>query len=82
MIAKILIAVSAAVVLVLGVIHLTYTFWGTKLTPRDPSVLEAMNSASPVITDEMTVWRGWIGFNATYAGDLNETGGGGERARF
>jgi hypothetical protein len=28
---------SAGVVLMLGIIHLVYTFSGTKLTPRDPS---------------------------------------------
>ena len=58
---------SAAIVLILGIVHLSYTFWGTKLFPADPSVAEAMKSTHLVITSETTTWKAWTGFNATHS---------------
>jgi hypothetical protein len=58
---------SASIVLALGVIHLVYTFWGPNLTPRDPALQISMSQTSPVITKETTMWRCWIGFNATHS---------------
>ena len=51
MIAKSLMAASAGVLLVLGVIHLVYTFSGPQLTPRDPAlqVLAPMRLALAVL---------------------------------
>ena len=60
-----LIAVSAAVILVLGLIHLLYTFRGQKLHPRDPELEARLRDVSPVITRETTMWKAWIGFNAS-----------------
>jgi hypothetical protein len=37
--ARILMVVSASIVLMLGVVHLVYTFWGPKLTPRDAALV-------------------------------------------
>lgn len=67
MIGRILVAISAAILLTLGVIHLVYTFSGTKLTPRDAAVQSSMAETSPVITKEITMWQAWIGFNATHS---------------
>ena len=58
---------SASIVFTLGVVHLVYTFWGTNLTPRDPALQISMNQISPVITSETTMWRCWVGFNATHS---------------
>jgi len=58
---------SAGVVLMLGIIHLVYTFSGTKLMPRDPSLQVSMSLTTPVITKETTMWRCWVGFNATHS---------------
>lgn len=66
----ILTSASAAIVMMLGIVHLFYTFWGTKLFPVDPSVAEAMKSARLVITDETTTWKAWTGFNATHSSAL------------
>jgi len=66
-IARILMSVSAGVVLALGMVHLVYTFRGPKLTPRDPAVQQRMQEVSPVITSETTMWKTWIGFNATHS---------------
>jgi hypothetical protein len=39
--AKILMVLSASIIFTLGVVHLAYTFWGPKLTPRDPDCKSA-----------------------------------------
>ena len=58
---------SASIGLTLGVLHLVYTFWGTKLTPRDPALRVSMSEISPVITKQTTMWRCWVGFNASHS---------------
>src|ERR1700733_4332887 len=68
--ARVLMVLSASVVLLLGVVHLVYTFWGPNLTPRDPALQVSMRQISPVITKETTMWRCWVGFNASHRWDL------------
>ena len=65
--ASYLMAASAAVPFLLGLLHLVYTFSGPKLTPRDPDLQERMNAVSPVISRETTMWNAWVGFNASHA---------------
>ena len=65
--AQILMLLSAVIILMLGVIHLAYTFRGSKLTPHDPVLQIAMSQTSPVITRETTMWRCWVGFNASHS---------------
>src|SRR5258705_6980249 len=60
-------AASAGIIFLLGVIHLLYTFYGNKFAPRDPALQVAMREVSPVITRETTMWRTWIGFNASHS---------------
>jgi len=65
--AKILMVLSTSIILTLGVVHLVYTFWGPMLTPRDPALQISMSQISPVITQETTMWRCWVGFNASHS---------------
>src|SRR5271165_4869361 len=65
--ARILMVFSASIVLTLGVLHLVYTFWGPSLTPRNPALQTSMSQSSPVLTNETTMWRCWVGFNATHS---------------
>ena len=67
MAARILMVLCASIVFTLGVVHFVYTFWGPKLTPRDPALEISMNQISPVITKETTMWRCWVGFNASHS---------------
>lgn len=67
MIAQILIAASAAIVLVLGSLHLVFTFRGPKLLPRDRNLRAQMEQTTLVLTRETTVWKAWIGFNASHS---------------
>ena len=67
MAARILMVFSASIVLTLGVLHLVYTFWGLSLTPRDHALQISMSQSSPIITKETTMWRCWVGFNASHS---------------
>jgi hypothetical protein len=65
--AKILMVVSASIALTLGLYHLYYTFHGPLLTPRDPALQTAMAQTAPVISRDTTMWRLWLGFNASHS---------------
>ncbi len=64
---QILVSASAFIFLFLGSVHLLYTFRGTKLHPRDQSVQLMMAAHSPRLTSQTTLWRAWIGFNASHS---------------
>jgi hypothetical protein len=64
---SLLVAASAAILLLLGLLHLVYTFYGPKLLPRDRALQARMQEVSPVISRETTMWKAWIGFNASHS---------------
>ena len=66
-ISSVFIAGSAAVSLLLGLIHLLYTFRGNKLHPRDSDLTAKMMTVPLFISRETTVWRTWIAFNASHS---------------
>jgi len=66
-IASALIVAGAAIVFALGALHLVFTFSGRKLLPRDPALPEQMARSALVLTRETTVWKAWIGFNASHS---------------
>lgn len=61
------VAASALLMGVLGVLHLYYTFQTTKFDPRDPSLKLHMQGVAPGISSHTTVWRCWVGFNASHS---------------
>ena len=67
MIEQILLLIGAAIFGVLGTIHLIYTFLTNKFMPRKQEVVEAMKETSLVLTKETTMWKAWIGFNASHS---------------
>jgi hypothetical protein len=67
MIAKLLVLASAGIVLALGVLHLVYTFSGPALLPRDAALQARMREVSLVISRDTTMWKAWIGFNASHS---------------
>ena len=67
MAARLLMILSASILLNLGTMHLVYTFWGTSLAPRDPALQVSMSNISPILTGETTMWRCWVGFNASHS---------------
>lgn len=62
-----LIIIGAAIFGILGSIHLFYTFFTNKFDPYDLSVKQAMMSTSPILSKETTIWKSWIGFNASHS---------------
>lgn len=67
MMPRIFIAASASIALALGIAHLVFTFFGPKLRPRDPALEARMKEVSPGITSQTTMWKVWIGFNASHS---------------
>lgn len=51
----------------LGLAHLRITFSGFKLHPRKESLLDEMKNTPLRITRETSIWRAWIGFNASHS---------------
>lgn len=64
---QILIIIGASIFGLLGCVHLIYRFFTNKFEARDKLVTQAMNSTSPVLTDQTTLWKAWIGFNASHS---------------
>jgi hypothetical protein len=69
-IAPLLVAASAAILLLLGLVHLLFTFHGPKLLPRDAALQKRMQEVSPVITRQTTMWKAWVGFNASHSVEI------------
>lgn len=67
MLVQILITSSAGIFLILGTLHLIYTFASRKFSPRAGEVEEKMKLISPIISRQTTMWRAWIGFNASHS---------------
>ena len=64
---SLLLAASAAIILCLGTAHLWLTFRGTALHPRDESMAVRMREVTPRLTRQTTMWRAWVGFNASHS---------------
>ena len=62
-----LLAGSAAIILLLGLAHLLFTFKGRKLMPRDAELQARMREVSPFISRETSMWKAWVGFNASHS---------------
>lgn len=67
LIAQILLIVGTSVFGLFGAIHLMYTFFSNKFEAFDPTVTEAMKTSSLIITKETTIWKAWLGFNASHS---------------
>jgi hypothetical protein len=67
MLVKLLWLSGAAIFLGLGTLHLLYTFFTNKFNARNKEVTSAMKDTSPVLTKETTMWKAWVGFNASHS---------------
>lgn len=65
--ARLLLGGAGLIFVVLGSVHLLYTFFTKRLHPRDPAVTTAMEQTSPQLTKQTTLWRAWVGFNASHS---------------
>ncbi len=64
---RVLVAASAAIILLLGFLHLAYTFFTRKLNPRDDGLERDMRQVPLRLTAQTTMWKAWIGFNASHS---------------
>lgn len=67
MAAQLLMFASAFIIFALGAVHLAYTFVGNKLSPRDADLAARMAAVHPVISRDTTMWKAWVGFNASHS---------------
>jgi hypothetical protein len=67
MFAQLLMISSALIILALGLLHISITFWGNKLSPWEPGLQEHLGNSYIVLTRSTTFWKAWIGFNASHA---------------
>lgn len=65
--APVLLAASALIIFSLGALHLLLTFRGNKLHPRDAALEARLKEVALVLTRETTMWKAWIGFNASHS---------------
>ena len=64
MLAHILIASGAALLSLLGAIHIIATFFTNKLDPREPTTIAAMKATGLVLGGGTSLWNAWVGLNA------------------
>ena len=67
MIAKYLWELGSLILVILGTLHLLYTFFSDKFSSRNKNVIDEMKSSYPNLTKETTMWKAWIGFNASHS---------------
>lgn len=67
LIAQLLIIIGALIIGLLGLTHLLLTFASNKFEAFDANVTQAMKTTTPIITKNTTLWRAWIGFNASHS---------------
>jgi hypothetical protein len=67
MIVATLLTIGSLTIGVLGLVHLLYTFRTNKFEPRDEKLGLRLREISPVLTSETTMWKAWVGFNASHS---------------
>ncbi len=58
---------GAGVFALLGLAHLILTFFSNKFDPFNSAPHAAMQQTSPRITRNTSMWKAWIGFNASHS---------------
>ena len=67
MVEKALLLTGSSILLILGTLHMKYTFFSSKFQPRNIQAENEMKNTSPKLTRETTMWNAWIGFNASHS---------------
>lgn len=61
------IAASAAVVALLGAVHLVMLYFTPKLRPVDSETTGVLKRTTLPLSDTTNMWRAWLGFNTSHA---------------
>lgn len=67
MIEKYLWEIGSSVILLLGSAHLYFTFFTNKFSSKNQRVIDEMANSHPILTKDTTIWKAWIGFNASHS---------------
>lgn len=67
MLIKILWTAGSMPFIILGTIHLLYTFFSNKFSPRNKELEDGMKLSQPILTKQVTMWKAWVGFNASHS---------------
>ena len=67
MVAKYLWEIGSIAIMLLAGTHLYFTFFTNKFSSRNTRLIEDMQSSSPILTNKLTMWNAWIGFNASHS---------------
>jgi hypothetical protein len=67
MIEKYLWIAGSSIFIILAGVHLLYTFFTNKFSVRDRQTEDMMKKAFPLLTKKTTMWKAWIGFNASHS---------------
>lgn len=60
-------AFGSLIFIILGSIHLTYTFFTNKFSSKNKTVITEMKASYPILTKYTTIWKSWVGFNASHS---------------
>ncbi len=67
MIAKYLWVSGSLILLIMGSLHLVYTFFTNKFSTKNGNLIADMKASYPILTKEMNMWNAWVGFNASHS---------------
>jgi len=67
MLAQFLWIIGSSIFLLLGLAHLRITYFGKKLYPKNEATEISMRDTHPRISQDTTMWKTWIGFNASHS---------------
>ena len=67
MIAKYLWQAGSILIALLGSIHLYFTFFTNKFSSVNETMIDQMKASSPILTQDITMWKAWIGFNGSHS---------------
>ncbi|WP_418637826.1 LIC_13387 family protein [Winogradskyella sp.] len=59
--------IGTLIFIILGSIHLIYTFFTNKFSSRNSAVIAEMKLSHPILTKQTTLWKAWVGFNASHS---------------
>ncbi len=60
-------ALGSVIMLALGSMHLYLTFFTRKFSSANHHMIQEMKLSSPLLTKQTTMWKAWVGFNASHS---------------
>ncbi|NLR69188.1 hypothetical protein HGH92_33130 [Chitinophaga varians] len=66
MVAQYLWVTGSAIIGLAGLSHVRATLWTNMLYPRNEKLIADMKISPLQMTEKLTMWKSWMGFNATH----------------